>query len=91
MNLSKKREVAEIVSNQAECDAIYHLYSTTSFIQQLFIWAPTLLWRFSHAYICLDVYPETVRLAIIQVLFSQHVLVIPLFIIVITESILLVI
>ena len=54
-----------IFSNQAEFDTIYQLCSTSSFFQQLFIWAPVLIRRFLHTDICLDIYPETLGVATI--------------------------
>ena len=58
-------------------------------LQQFFFWAPTLFKIFSHIYICLDLYPETIGVANIEVWFSQHVLLMTIFIIEITEVILL--
>ena len=61
-----------------------------NFFQQLLIEAPKLFRRFSHAYICLDIYPEIVGVATFEVLFGLRVSVMTIFIIEITEYTLLV-
>ena len=57
--------------------------------QQLFIWASTLFRRFLQTYICLDINPETLGVATIEVQFSQQFSLIIFFIIELTEGILL--
>ena len=54
-----------------------------------FIWSLTLFERFLYTYVCPDSYSETVRVAIIEVWFSQHVLLMTFSIIEITEGIVL--
>ena len=59
----------EFFASQTQCDVIYQLYSTISFCLHL---SPKIFRKFSHSYICPDIYPENIQDAIIEVLFSPQ-------------------
>ena len=56
-----------ISSNQAEFDKFINYVLRVRSFQQIFIWAKTLFRRPLHIDICLDIYPETLGAATIEV------------------------